>query len=152
MAKPYETVVVVDAMIPDESITSEFDAVKSLIEKEGKLVKLDRWGKRKLAYAIRKRTHGEYAVFYYEAGTGAIAAELDKRFRINENILRWLSIADNPVGVPRDKTPEELAAEAAPREGREGREGRDERGGRDRDRDRDRDDRHEGRRDRNRED
>ncbi|HLP41480.1 MAG TPA: 30S ribosomal protein S6 [Fibrobacteria bacterium] len=147
MAKPYETVVVVDAMIPDESITSEFDAVKSLIEKEGKLVKLDRWGKRKLAYTIRKRTHGEYAVFYYEAESGAIAAELEKRFRINENILRWLSIADNPVGVPRDKTPEELAAEAAPREGREGRE---ERGGRDRDRDRD--DRHEGRRDRNRED
>lgn len=105
MAKPYETVVVVDAMIPDESITSEFDAVKSLIEKEGKLVKLDRWGKRKLAYVIRKRTHGEYAVFYYEAGSGAIAAELDKRFRINENILRWLTIADNPVGVPADKVP-----------------------------------------------
>jgi small subunit ribosomal protein S6 len=91
-------------MIPDESIASEFDAVKSLIEKEGKLVKLDRWGKRKLAYAIRKRTHGEYAVFYYE-GTGAIGAELEKRFRINENILRWLTIADNPVGVPADKVP-----------------------------------------------
>lgn len=104
MAKPYETVVVVDAMIPDESIASEFDAVKNLIETQGKLVKLDRWGKRKLAYTIRKRTHGEYAVFYYE-GTGAIAAELDKRFRINENILRWLTIADNPVGVPADKIP-----------------------------------------------
>lgn len=134
MAKPYETVVVVDAMIPDESIASEFDAVQKLIETQGKLVKLDRWGKRKLAYAIRKRTHGEYAVFYYE-GTGAIAAELDKRFRINENILRWLTIADNPVGVPADKVPgaEGEAAEAgAGREGREGREGRD---GRDRDRD-----------------
>jgi small subunit ribosomal protein S6 len=97
LAKPYETVVVVDAMIPDD---------------QGKLVKLDRWGKRKLAYAIRKRTHGEYAVFYYE-GTGAIAAELDKRFRINENILRWLTVADNPVGVPADKVPGE-AAEAPP--------------------------------------
>lgn len=91
-------------MIPDESIVSEFDAVKTLIEKEGKLVKLDRWGKRKLAYTIRKRTHGEYAVFYYE-GNGAIGAELEKRFRINENILRWLTIADNPVGVPADKIP-----------------------------------------------
>jgi small subunit ribosomal protein S6 len=106
LAKPYETVVVVDAMIPDESIASEFDAVAKLIESQGKLIKLDRWGKRKLAYIIRKRTHGEYAVFYYE-GTGAIAAELDKRFRINENILRWLTIADNPVGVPADKIPGE---------------------------------------------
>jgi len=46
LAKPYETVVVVDAMIPDESIASEFDAVAKLIESQGKLVKLDRWGKR----------------------------------------------------------------------------------------------------------
>ena len=89
-------------MIPDESITSEFDAVAKLIEAQGKMVKLDRWGKRRLAYPIRKRTHGEYAVFYYESGVN-IAADLEKRFRINENILRWLTVADNPVGVPADR-------------------------------------------------
>jgi small subunit ribosomal protein S6 len=100
--KPYETVVVVDAMIPDESIASEFDAIAKLIETQGKLVKLDRWGKRRLAYSIRKRTHAEYAVFYYESAA-ALPAELEKRFRINENILRFLTIADNPVGVPADK-------------------------------------------------
>jgi small subunit ribosomal protein S6 len=102
LAKPYETVVVVDAMIPDESIASEFDAIAKLIESQGKLVKLDRWGKRRLAYSINKRTHGEYAVFYYESAA-ALPAELEKRFRINENILRWLTVADNPVGVPADK-------------------------------------------------
>jgi small subunit ribosomal protein S6 len=107
LAKPYETVIVVDAMIPDESIASEIDAVTKLIESQGKMVKLDRWGKRKLAYTIRKRTHGEYAVFYYESDSeNGLSAELDKRFRINENILRWLTIADNPVGVPADKLPE----------------------------------------------
>ncbi len=133
MAKPYETVIVVDAMIPDEAIASEFDAIAKLIESQGKMVKLDRWGKRKLAYTIRKRTHGEYAVFYYEAGSGALAAEIEKRLRINENVLRWLTIADNPIGVPADKAPE---AEGAPQSegGREGREGREDRGGRDRDR------------------
>ena len=133
MAKPYETVIVVDAMIPDEAIASEFDAVAKLIESQGTMVKLDRWGKRKLAYTIRKRTHGEYAVFYYEAGSGALAAEIEKRLRINENVLRWLTIADNPIGVPADKAPE---AEGAPPSegGREGREGREDRGGRDRDR------------------
>ena len=107
MAKPYETVVVVDAMIPDESITSEFDAVAKLIESQGKLIKVDRWGKRKLAYTIRKRTHGEYAVFYYESESGSgLTAELDKRFRINENILRWITVADSPIGVPADKAPD----------------------------------------------
>ncbi len=134
--KPYETVIVVDAMIPDESITSEIDAIGKLIESQGKLVKLDRWGKRKLAYAIRKRTHGEYAVFYYETDSGALAAEIEKRLRINENCLRWLTIADNPIGVPADKVPGEESA--APPEGREGRDRDDDRGPR---RDRDRDDR-----------
>lgn len=131
MAKPYETVIVVDAMIPDESIASEFDAIGKLIETQGKIVKLDRWGKRKLAYPIRKRTHGEYAVFYYESESGGLSAEIDKRLRINENVLRWLTVADNPVGVPADKAPE--AEGGAPAENE-----RPERGGRDRD---DRDDR-----------
>jgi small subunit ribosomal protein S6 len=136
LAKPYETVIVVDAMIPDESIASEFDAVAKLIESQGKMVKLDRWGKRKLAYTIRKRTHGEYAVFYYESESGALAAELEKRLRINENVLRWLTIADNPVGVPADKAPEAEGAQQSDGPSREGREGREGRDGRDRDRDR----------------
>ena len=113
MVKPYETVVLVDAMIPDESIASEFDAVAKLIETQGKLVKVDRWGKRRLAYSIRKRTHGEYAVFYYDSDA-ALPAELEKRFRINENVLRWLTVADNPIGVPSDKPLMGVEEEGAP--------------------------------------
>jgi small subunit ribosomal protein S6 len=97
--KQYETILVVDAMIPDESIASEFEAVAKLIESQGKIVRVDRWGKRRLAYAIRKRTHGEYAAFYYEAEAG-LPAELEKRLRINENALRWLTIVENPAGIP----------------------------------------------------
>jgi small subunit ribosomal protein S6 len=108
--KRYETILVVDAMIPDESIASEFDAVAKLIESQGKITRVDRWGKRRLAYAIRKRTHGEYAAFYYEA-EASIPAELEKRLRINENALRWLTVAENPVGVPPAPVP---AAEGAP--------------------------------------
>ena len=99
MSKQYETVLVVDAMIPDESIASEFDALTKLIESHGKIVRVDRWGKRRLAYPIRKRSHGEYGVFYYEADA-ALPLELEKRLRINENVLRWLTVADNPCGIP----------------------------------------------------
>ena len=99
LSSSYETVVVVDAMIPDESIQSEFDAISKFIETQGKLIRMDRWGKRRLAYSVRKKSHGEYAVFYYEE-SGALPAELEKRFRINENILRWLTVANNPAGIP----------------------------------------------------
>lgn len=97
--KRYETILVVDAMIPDESIASEFDAVAKLIESQGTITRVDRWGKRRLAYPIRKRTHGEYAAFYYEA-EASVPAELEKRLRINENALRWLTVAENPCGIP----------------------------------------------------
>jgi small subunit ribosomal protein S6 len=102
----YETVVIVDAMIPDEAIVSEFDAIAEKISAQGNLVKLDKWGRKKLAYEINGKTHGEYGVFYYE-GSRDIPALLEKGFRINENILRWLTIADNPVGIPEDKEVEE---------------------------------------------
>jgi small subunit ribosomal protein S6 len=105
LSKQYETVLVVDAMIPDESIASEFDAVTKLIESQGKIVRVDRWGKRRLAYSIRKRSHGEYAAFYYEADT-SLPSELEKRFRINENVLRWLTVAENPCGIPPAPSPD----------------------------------------------
>jgi len=120
--KQYETILVVDAMIPDESIASEFEAVAKLIESQGKIVRVDRWGKRRLAYSIRKRTHGEYAAFYYEAEAG-LPAELEKRLRINENALRWLTIAENPAGIPPapSATPEvEADAEGAEKPKKEG--------------------------------
>jgi small subunit ribosomal protein S6 len=102
MAKMYETVVIVDAMIPDEAIQSEFDAIQKKIEENGTLLKLDRWGKRRLAYDIGKRSHGDYCVFYYES-KAEIPTELEKNFRINENVLRWLTIADNPCGIPAER-------------------------------------------------
>jgi small subunit ribosomal protein S6 len=112
VSKQYETVLVVDAMIPEESIASEFDAVSKLIESQGKVIRVDRWGKRRLAYTIRKRTHAEYAAFYYEADPN-LPAELEKRLRINENVLRWLTVAENPAGIPPAPSTEPVAAPAA---------------------------------------
>jgi small subunit ribosomal protein S6 len=105
LAKVYETVIIVDAMIPEEAIDSEFDAIEDRISAKGKLIKIDRWGRRKLAYDIKGRSYGEYAVFYYEAES-SFPSELERGFRINENILRWLTVVDNPAGIPEDR-PEE---------------------------------------------
>ncbi len=93
-------------MIPEEAVASEFDAIAKQIEAVGTILKIDRWGKKRLAYSIGKRTHGEYTVFYYEAPTG-FPADLEKGFRINENIMRWLTIEGIPGGIPSDEPAEE---------------------------------------------
>ncbi len=106
MSRLYETLVIIDSMIPDEAIDSEFDAIEQKINASGKVLKIDKIGKKRLAYKINSRSHGEYAVFYYE-GEPAVPAALEKGFRINENVLRWLSVVDAPWGVPSDEVKEE---------------------------------------------
>ena len=86
----YETMVIIDAMIAEDAIEQELDAIVSRIEEnEGKLLFKDIWGKRKLAYEIRRKSHGFYAVFYYEADR-TVPKLLERDFRIDENILRWI--------------------------------------------------------------
>jgi small subunit ribosomal protein S6 len=92
----YETMIIVDAMISEDAIEREIKKIEARIEAQGQIIKTDIWGKRKLAYDIRKKSHGFYAVIYYNAPT-TIIAELERDFRINENILRWITLADQPL-------------------------------------------------------
>jgi small subunit ribosomal protein S6 len=95
--KDYETMVVIDAMISDEAIEAEIAAVeKKILSHSGEIKRCDKWGKRKLAYIIRKQTHGFYAIFYYKANSD-IVLDLERGFNINTNILRYLTLADFPM-------------------------------------------------------
>lgn len=94
--KSYETMVIVDAMISDEAIAEELQALQSKIEAAGEVVRRDDWGKRKMAYRISKKTHGYYAVFYYKSESSLID-QIETDFRFNGNILRWLTLADHPI-------------------------------------------------------
>lgn len=95
----YETMVIIDAMIAEDAIEQELDAVvKRIEENEGVVLFKDIWGKRKLAYEINRKSHGFYAVFYYEAGR-AVPSLLERDFRIDENILRWMTLVDQPISA-----------------------------------------------------
>lgn len=94
----YETMVIVDAMISDDAIAAEIKNIEDkIIAKGGEIVRRDDWGKRKLAYTINRRTHGYYAILYYTIADSSIIAELDAGFRINDNMVRWLTLVDHPM-------------------------------------------------------
>ncbi|MDR2431474.1 MAG: 30S ribosomal protein S6 [Candidatus Margulisbacteria bacterium] len=66
------------------------EKIKALIESGGgKVVKTEAWGKRELATLIAKNTHGHYVLLQYE-GPGTLNKEITSRFKINENILRYM--------------------------------------------------------------
>ncbi|MGL1902164.1 MAG: 30S ribosomal protein S6 [Fibrobacterales bacterium] len=110
--KQYETMVIIDSMVTDQVIQDELQAIESTITADGEIIKVDKWGKRKMAYEIDRKSHGFYAVFYYNAESSVIE-KLEANFRINDNIIRWISLKDQPLPVEVPEETTEVAEEAA---------------------------------------
>jgi len=100
MARLYETVVLVDANREDAAIEATVQKFQDIITAGGEIIRTDRWGKRRIAYDIAGRSHADYTVYYYHATKNTLVSELERFLRLDETILRFLTVVDNPVGVP----------------------------------------------------
>lgn len=90
--RTYEVMYIVDPETPTDKLTKLNTAVGKLIEKQGgKVVRMDDGGKRTLAYPIKKRTEGHYILFEIE-GSGQEIAELERRMRVNDMIIRYITV------------------------------------------------------------
>ena len=90
--RTYEVMYIIDAETADDRIAKLNDAVGKLIEKEGgTIVRMDDIGRRQLAYPIEKKTEGYYVLFEIE-GSGQEIAELERRMRVNDMIVRYVTI------------------------------------------------------------
>jgi small subunit ribosomal protein S6 len=88
----YETMFIIKPTLSDEEITNQIDTVKSNIEKNGgEIVSVDDMGVKSLAYEIQRNKRGYYYVIYFKAPSESII-ELERTYRINENILRFIFI------------------------------------------------------------
>jgi small subunit ribosomal protein S6 len=84
----YEIMVILDASLEERTVAPSLDAYLNVIRNAGGSVeKLDVWGRRRLAYEIKKKTEGIYAVIDLQS-TPAAVAELDRQLRLNESVLR----------------------------------------------------------------
>jgi small subunit ribosomal protein S6 len=89
--RPYEILVIVDPRPTDEEVAALLGQLGEQIKTLGAEVqKLDNWGKRRLAYDIKKQREGTYAVFEVSAEP-AVVKEFERQMRLNENVLRFLS-------------------------------------------------------------
>lgn len=85
----YETIIVFNTKLGEESIKTLTDKFKTLIEENGTLDLINEWGKRKLAYAIEDETEGYYVLYNYTCKP-EFPAELDRILKITDGILRSL--------------------------------------------------------------
>jgi small subunit ribosomal protein S6 len=89
--RPYEILVIVDSRPTDEEVVALLTQLGEQAKSLGiEVDKLDNWGKRRLAYDIRKQREGTYAVFEAKAEPSMVK-ELERQLRLNENVLRFLS-------------------------------------------------------------
>lgn len=104
----YETLFVVNGTLPEEEIKAVTEKFTTLIAQNGEIIKIDEWGKRRLAYPINKVNEGCYVLATYTS-TPEFPDELDRLFGINDAILRSMTLK-------LDKAPEAAKEEAAPAE------------------------------------
>lgn len=88
----YELALVLNANIDDETKAATFEKAKDLITRFGGVVeKVDDWGKRKLAYEIKKQSEGYFSFTTFNSEP-TVPAEIEQRVRIMDNVLRYLII------------------------------------------------------------
>ncbi|MEO1173085.1 MAG: 30S ribosomal protein S6 [Myxococcota bacterium] len=88
----YETTVVVRPDVTGQQVEAALDRVRDVIGKQGgKLLEIDHWGKKKLAYPMKKHPRGIYVRTHY-LGLGGLVSELERNLRLNENVLRFMTI------------------------------------------------------------
>ncbi len=88
----YETIFITLADLPSEEMDGIVERYRDLITSlGGVVVKVDNWGKRKLAYLIKKRIHGHYILINFVADD-KILAEFERNLKFDENVLRAQSV------------------------------------------------------------
>ena len=88
----YETAFLISPNLEEEETEKVINQMAKIIsEKKGKMINEDRWGKRRLAYPIKKFEEAFYVFFHYE-GDSEIPLELERRFKQTEEVLRYLTM------------------------------------------------------------
>ena len=92
MLRHYEMFIIVHPNVPEEQLPAITDKVADIITRqEGTVVKIEKWGKRRCAYKIKKSIKGYYFIVYFTA-TAAVLTELERTLRYDEKILRYQTI------------------------------------------------------------
>ena len=88
----YEQVYILRPSLSEDEITQVIENTNQLIlDDDGAIIYQNRWGMRKLAYQIKKETQGYYVLCDF-AATPDVVSEIERKFRIDDSVLKYLTI------------------------------------------------------------
>jgi small subunit ribosomal protein S6 len=114
--RQYETGFVLSPALSEEETSQLVQQMAEIVaQKKGRMVKQDVWGKRRLAFPIKRFQEGVYVFFTYD-GPGDVATELERRFKQTDSVIRFMTVVKDPRDLVRRKKKRraEEAALAAP--------------------------------------
>jgi small subunit ribosomal protein S6 len=115
--RDYEVVYIFDTQLPEDQVAERLDRYHGLLTGDGaEITAIDHWGRRQLAYPIRKQMAGNYVVAQFRSGTDQLP-EYERLLKLDEGLLRYLIVLHE--GEP---TAPMSIATRAPREDDEGEE------------------------------
>ena len=92
MTRIYEELFIVKPDAPDEEVDQYVEQLRTQLTSLGATVdKVDKWGKRKLAYKVDKYREGAYVLFQFSAGPETVK-ELERRLRVSDLVLKFLTV------------------------------------------------------------
>lgn len=115
----YETIFVTEPTLPEEEVDGLIKTYEQIMESAGgKVLKVEKWGKRRLAYPIARQEEGIYVLMVVQCPT-SLVKELERRYRMNDRILRHLTVrvvneaqlGPSPVMKPRPVERDEVPAD-----------------------------------------
>lgn len=90
--REYETIYILRFDVDAETAERVQSRVNDAIEREhGKLVKVEAWGRRKLAYSLGKQRRGVYVYFKY-VGSGGLVAEVERNLKLQEAVVKFMTV------------------------------------------------------------
>ncbi len=109
--KKYETIFVVDSLLKSEEIDSIVNKYERIISANGgKIEDIEHWGKKRLAYEIKKRQYGYYVLIRFD-GPPTMIKTLEREYRLNESLLRYKTLAIEKASIQAAEKAEEEVQE-----------------------------------------
>jgi small subunit ribosomal protein S6 len=90
--RTYEILFIADPNLGEPEVDALATQVQGFVEKDGgRLQKMEKWGKKRLAYDVRRHREGYYVLLVVE-GTGAMVKEVERRVKVTDGIIRYLTV------------------------------------------------------------
>lgn len=111
----YENLFIVNPNIEQEKFTTLIQTVKAEIGRlSGNILNLEDWGKRRLAYPIKKHRYGTYVLVQFESENVGLVKELESWLRMNQGVLAFMTVVldEKPTSSAQTATPVAPASNA----------------------------------------